>query len=178
MAMSDIEKVITVFQGIGAGHAELATKYLNPDKYIEHNPRSADGVDGFKEYIRLLKKEDHRLKVVRASQDGNYVFAQEDGVILGENTFFEVFRFENGLIVEHWVFSAKAGPPNKSGHTQLDGPTQAKDLEDTQKNKSLLRRYYETFHIRGDHSRSEQYFAGDLCIRHEPGVRGCRGVHA
>ena len=171
MATSDIQKALTVLQGLGNGDAELATRYLNPKKYIEHNPRSADGVDGFREYIRLLTKEDHRLKVVRTFQDGNYVFTQEDGVILGENTFFDVFRFEDGLIVEHWVFSAKAGPPNKSGHTQLDGPTQAKDLEDTEKNKALLRRYYETFHIRGDHSRSEQYFAGDLCIRHEPGVR-------
>ena len=171
MATSDIEKVLTVFRGIEAGDAELATKYLNPDKFIEHNPSSADGVDGFREYIRLLTKEDHRVKVVRAFQDGNYVFTQEDGLIPGQNTFFEVFRFEDSLIVEHWVFSAKAGPPNKSEHTQIDGPTEAKHLEDTEKNKSLLRRYYETFHIRGDHSRHEQYFAGDLCIRHEPGVR-------
>jgi predicted SnoaL-like aldol condensation-catalyzing enzyme len=171
MATSDIEKVLTVFQGVEAGDAELATKYLNPHKYIEHNPSLGDGVEGFREYIRLLSREDHRLKVVRAFQDGNYVFTQEDGLILGQNTFFEVFRFEDGLIVEHWVFSAKAGPPNKSGHTQTDGPTEAKHLEDTERNKSLLRKYYETFHIRGDHSRREQYFAGDLCIRHEPGVR-------
>jgi predicted SnoaL-like aldol condensation-catalyzing enzyme len=47
-------------------------------------------------------------------------------------------------------------------------------FEDTEKNKSLLRAYYETFHIRADHSRSEQYFTGDLMIRHEPGV--CDGV--
>ena len=171
MPKNDIEKVLTVLQGIGNGDAEIATRYLNADKYIEHNPRSADSVDGLREYIRLLTKEDHRLKVLRAFQDGNYVFTQEDGLILGQNTFFDVFRFEDGLIVEHWGFSAKAGPPNKSGHTQTDGPTEAKHLEDTEKNKSLLRRYYETFHIRGDHSRNEQYFAGDLCIRHEPGVR-------
>ena len=145
MASSHIEKALTVLQGIGNGGADLATKYLHPDKYIEHNPLSADGVDGFREYIRLLSKEDRRLKVVRAFQDGNYVFTQEDGLILGQHTFFEVFRFEDGLIVEHWAFSAKAGPPNKSGHTQTDGPTEAKHLEDTEKNKSVLRRYYETF---------------------------------
>jgi len=171
MATSDIEKVLSVFQGIEAGDAELAAKYLNPDKFIEHNPSSADGVDGFRDYIRLLTKEDHRVKVVRAFQDGNYVFTQEDGLMLGQNTFFDVFRFEDGLVVEHWTFSAKAGTANKSGHTQTDGPTKAQHLEDPEKNKSLLRRYYETFHIRGDHSRHEQYFAGDVCIRHEPGVR-------
>lgn len=171
MKKSDIEKALTVLHGIGARDAELATKYLNPDKYIEHNPRSADGIQGLREYISHFPKEGHHLKVVRAFQDGAWVFTQADGLVLGQNTFFDVFRFEDGLIVEHWVFSAKAGPPNESGHTQTDGPTEARHLQDTDKNKSLLRRYYETFHIRGDHSRLEQYFDGDLMVRHEPGVR-------
>ena len=73
MATSDIEKVMTFFQGIEAGDAELATKYLNPDKYIEHNPRSADGVDGFRGYIRLLTKENHRLKVGKGKDVGEIV---------------------------------------------------------------------------------------------------------
>ncbi len=60
---------------------------------------------------------------------------------------------------------------NESGHTHIDGPTEATHLEDTEKNKSFMREYYESFHISGDHSRSNRYFQGDLCIRHEPGVR-------
>ena len=35
----------------------------------------------------------------------------------------------------------------------------------------MVRRYYETFHLAGDHGRPERWFKGDLCIRHEPGVR-------
>ena len=62
-------------------------------------------------------------------------------------------------------------PPNQSGHTQTDGPTQAKLSEDTEKNKSIVREYYETIHVSGDHSKIPQYFLGDHCIRHEPGVR-------
>ena len=177
MAKSDIEKVRTVLQGIGSGNAERATKHINRAKYIEHNPRSADGVDGFRDYINLLSKEDHHLKVVRSFRDGDYVFTQEDGLILGRNTFFDVFRFEDGLIVEHWVFSAKAAPPNESGHTQTDGPAQTNPSENTEKNKSILRDYYETVHLSGDHSHTSKYFSGDLQIRHEPGVRdGVNGV--
>ena len=171
MASSDIEKVLTVLQGIGSGDAELATRHISSKKYIEHNPRSAGGVDGLREYIRQFSKENHHLKVVRAFQDGPYVFTQEDGLILGQNTFFDVFRFEDGLIVEHWVFSTKAAPPNESGHTHTDGPTQANLSEDTEKNKSILRNYYETVHISGDHSKILHYFSGDYCVRHEPGVR-------
>ena len=95
----------------------------------------------------------------------------EEGQILGQSVFFDIFRFEDGLIVEHWVFSAQGAPPNKSGHTQTDGPTQAKLSDDTEKNKSIVREYYQTIHVSGDHSRIPQYFSGDHCIRHEPGVR-------
>jgi predicted SnoaL-like aldol condensation-catalyzing enzyme len=171
MAISDIEKVSTVLQGIGSGNADLASRHINPKKYVEHNPHSADSIDGLRKHISQLSKESHHLKVVRAFQDGPYVFTQTDGLILGQNTFFDVFRFEDGLIVEHWVFSAKAGPPNKSGHTQTDGSTEAKHIEDTETNKSFMRDYYETFHISGDHSRSNDYFTEDVMVRHEPGVR-------
>jgi predicted SnoaL-like aldol condensation-catalyzing enzyme len=171
MSMSEIEKVSTVLRGIGARDAYLATKYMDPKKYVQHNPRAADGVDGLKEYISQLPPENHHLEVVRAFQDGRYIFTQEEGLILGQNVFFEIFRLEDGLIVEHWVFSAQGAPPNKSEHTQTDGPTQAILSEDTEKNKSIVREYYETIHVTGDHSKIPQYFSGDHCIRHEPGVR-------
>jgi predicted SnoaL-like aldol condensation-catalyzing enzyme len=171
MSMSEIEKVLTILRGIGARDAYLATKYMNPEKYIQHNPHAADGVDGLKEYISQLPRENHHLKVVRAFRDGAYVFTQEEGLILGQKVFFDIFRLEDGLIVEHWVFSAQGAPPNKSGHTQTDGPTQATLSEDTEKNKSIVREYYETIHVSGDHSKIPRYFSGDHCIRHEPGVR-------
>ncbi len=62
-------------------------------------------------------------------------------------------------------------PPNQSGHTQIDGPAEPAHLEDTEKNKTLLRSYYETFHVQGDHSTAGRCFAPNLMIRHEPGVR-------
>ena len=153
MAKSDIEKALTVFQGISARDASLAASYVNPEKFVQHDPHIADGVEGLKEYISHLPKENHPLKVTRAFQDGSYVFTQEEGQIFDQSTFFNIFRFEDGLIVEHWGFSAEAAPSNESGHTQTDGPTEAKHMEDTEKNKSFMRDYYETFHIAGDHTR-------------------------
>ena len=170
MPPSNIEKALTVFAGIAGRDPDLAAKYIHPASYIEHNPQAAGGVAGLKDYVARLPSE-ARLKVIRSFEDGPYVFTQSDGKISDRNTFFDVFRFEDGLIVEHWSFSAPAGPPNQSGHTQVDGPTQATDLRSTEKNKAFVRRYYETFHLAGDHRRHEQYFKGDLCVRHEPGVR-------
>ncbi len=171
MAKSDVEKVLSVFAGISAGNVNLATQYIDPRRFVQHNPYAADGVEGLTQFISQSPGDQLRLSVVRAFQDGPYVVTQAKGQRSGRNIFFDIFRFEDGLVVEHWAFSAMDAPPNRSGHTQIDGPAEAKHLEDTEKNKSSLRAYYETFHIRGDHSRSEQYFAGDLMVRHEPGVR-------
>jgi predicted SnoaL-like aldol condensation-catalyzing enzyme len=171
MSTGEVEKVLTVLRGIGARDADLATKYINSNKYVQHNPHVADGVAGLKEYVSQLPRDNHHLKVMRAFQDGTYVFTHEEGLMLGQSVFFDIFRFEDGLISEHWVFSARGAPPNKSRHTQTDGPTQATLSEDTEKNKSIVREYYETIHVSGDHSKISQYFSGDHCIRHEPGVR-------
>jgi predicted SnoaL-like aldol condensation-catalyzing enzyme len=171
MAKSSIERVLTVFEGIAAGDAGLAIKSIDPKRYVEHNPLAADGVLGLREYISQFPRDNHHLALVRAFQDGPYVFTHAEGEILGRGVFFDLFRFEDGLIVEHWMFSAPGAPPNKSGHTQTDGPTQAKLWEDTEKNKAFVREYYETIHVCGDHSKIPQYFHGDHCIRHEPGVR-------
>jgi predicted SnoaL-like aldol condensation-catalyzing enzyme len=143
---------------------------MHPEKFTQHNPYTADGVKGFREFVNNLPSENNPLQVMRAFQDGAYVFIQAEGSISGQNIFFDIFRFEDGLIVEQWVFSAKAAPPNDSGHTLTDGPTQAKHLEDTEKNKSLIRDYYQTVHISGDHSKIPQYVAANQ-VRHEPGVR-------
>jgi predicted SnoaL-like aldol condensation-catalyzing enzyme len=70
MAKSKIEKALTLLQGIGSGNADLATRHVHPKRYVEHGPRSADGVDGLREYIRELFKENHDLKVAWAFQEG------------------------------------------------------------------------------------------------------------
>lgn len=168
--MNDIEKALTYFQGISNGDVASAIRYMDPERYVEHNPQARDGVDGVREYVDRIARDHPDLKVIRAYQDGFYVFTQTDGLVLGDGTFFDVFRFDGGLIVEHWVFSAEAAPPNKSGHTQIDGPTEPKPGENTEKNRTLVRDYYETFHIAGHHDVLQRYFAGDRCVRHEPGV--------
>ena len=170
MAKSEVEKVFAVFAGISAGDADLATQYIDHQRFVQHNPYAAAGVEGLRQFISQAPRDQLQLSVVRIFQDGPYVVTQARGQRSGRNFFFDVFRFDDGLVVEHWAFSAADAPPNQSGHTQVDGPTETRHLHDTERNKSSLRRYYETFHIRGDHSRSEQYFAGNLMIRHEPGV--------
>jgi len=171
MATSDIDKVLAMFRGITNGDLVLATKWVKPGGFRQHNPHVADGIEGLRNYIGRFPDEKHHLKVVRKFQDGPFVVTHREGLFVHQGVFFDLFKFEDGLIVEHWVFSAKGAPPNQSGHTQSDGPTEAGGLDDTEKNKSIVRDYYQTVHIAGELGKIPSYFSGDHCIRHEPGVR-------
>jgi predicted SnoaL-like aldol condensation-catalyzing enzyme len=168
--MNTIEKATTLFAGLNRRDPALATLYVDPQRYVEHDPRVGDGAEGLRRYVEEIASAQPELKVVRAFQDGPYVVTQADGRVQGDGVFFDVFRFDEGLVVEHWGFSAKAGPPNRSGHTQVDGPTEAVADEDTEQNKTLVRDYYQAFHIEGRHGVIGQYFSDDRCVRHEPGV--------
>jgi predicted SnoaL-like aldol condensation-catalyzing enzyme len=57
---------------------------------------------------------------------------------------FDLFRFNDGKIVEHWGGQEPEAPPNLSGRTQVDGPTEIVDREKTEDNRTLVRTYRET----------------------------------
>lgn len=169
MAESNLQTVMRVLKAIRAQDADTALRYVDP-QFVQHFPYIAAGLEGLREYIEGSAPEQLSLKVVRTVEDGAYVVTQLMSELSGEN-MFAVYRLQGGLIAEHWAFSSSNAPPNKSGHTQLDGPTEAKHLKDTEKTKAFVRRYYETFHLAGDRSRNDEFFTGDRMIRHEPGVR-------
>jgi len=103
--------------------------FINPKKFIQHDPRIEDGVEGFKRYIAGLPA-DTRVNTVRIVADDDYVVAQSEFTLSGPQVGFDIFRFENGLIVEHWEnLEAKCPRPNGSGRTQIDGPTEITDLD-------------------------------------------------
>jgi predicted SnoaL-like aldol condensation-catalyzing enzyme len=173
---SDIERVVTMFQGFGDRDPHLATKHIHPTSYINHNPLAFDGIEGVKRFIDLLPGEKSPVKILRAFQDGAYVFTHAEGDFFGQKLFFDIFKLEEGQIVEHWDSSTEPTPPNESGHTQTGGPIEAKDLHATEKNKSIVRDFYESVVVPGNYAKIPEYFAGDHFIRHD--ANGGDGVAA
>lgn len=168
MAGTQIEKVSALLGAVRAREVDRAVRYVDPRHFVHHHAHAVGGLEGWKESISGPTPV--QWTPVRIIEDGPYVVAQAHAEESGR-TIFLVYRFEGELIAEHWAFSAPGAPPNKSGHTQLDGPTEPKHLQATERNKELVHSYYQTFHIAGDHSRAGQYFKEDQMIRHEPGVR-------
>ncbi len=145
--------------------------YINPSKYIQHNLAVGDGLAGFGAVMQALPKGSARANVVRVFQDGDFVFAHTDYDFFGPKVGFDIFRFENGKIVEHWDnLQDKPQQPNPSGRTMLDGPTQATDLDKTATNKALVRAFVDDILVNGRMDKLAGYFDGDNYLQHNPMV--------
>ncbi len=85
---------------------EAASKYLGP-RYLQHNQRAVDGAEGLRNFITFLRE-----KYPKSHSEIKRVFADGDFVILHVHAIREpgtrgmaivdIFRLENGKIVEHW----------------------------------------------------------------------------
>ena len=145
--------------------------YINPDKYIQHNLGATDGLAGFGAVLQQLPANSAKVNTVRVFQDGDYVFAHTDYNFFGPKFGFDVFRYENGKIVEHWDnLQDKPTAPNPGGHTMIDGPTQVSDLAKTEANKSLVSGFVTDILVNGDMTRLQGYFNGNSYIQHNPQI--------
>ena len=144
---------------------------INPDKYIQHNLSAKDGLQGFQDLMAQLPPKSARVNTVRVFQDGDYVFAHSEVDFFGPKIGFDIFRFENGKIVEHWDnLQETPVAPNPSGHTMTDGPTDPKDLEQTEQNKEFVRQFVDDILVNGKLDKLADYFDGDNYIQHNPQI--------
>jgi predicted SnoaL-like aldol condensation-catalyzing enzyme len=153
---------------------------INPNQYIQHNLGAKDGLAGFGELLAQLPKGSARVNTVRVFQDGEFVFAHTDYNFFGPKIGFDVFRFEDGKIVEHWDnLQEKPTRPNPSGHTMTDGPTEATDADKTQANKALVRSFVDDILVNGRMDKLVGYYDGDHYIQHNPQIAdGLSGLGA
>ena len=85
---------------------DAARVHLGP-RYIQHNPRAADGPEGLKGFIDFLKAKfpNYRSEFRRVLADGDYVVVHVFNVPEPGHrgrAIMDIFRLENGKIVEHW----------------------------------------------------------------------------
>lgn len=161
------QQVVDLLKSIETGDGRPVA-YINPDKYIQHNLAVADGLAGVGALLKSLPKGTTKVDTVRAFQDGDFVFTHTDYDFFGPKVGFDIFRFEDGRIVEHWDnLQEKAAKPSPSGHTMLDGPTTPTDLDKTEANKALMKAYMDDL-LQGRREKFTGYFDGNNYIQHNP----------
>ena len=164
------EYVIALLKAIETGDA-APVAVINPNKYTQHNLGAADGLAGFGALLQAIPKGSAKVNTIRAFQDGDYVFTHTDYDFFGPKIGFDIFRFENGKIVEHWDnLQETPKSPNPSGHTMVDGPTQVSDLSATEANKKLVASFVDEILVNGRMAKLANYFEGDQYTQHNPQI--------
>ncbi|MEP2947855.1 MAG: nuclear transport factor 2 family protein [Lentilitoribacter sp.] len=82
------------------------TQYVSPETYIQHNPQVANGLDGLGAFLKYLGENQIKFYYTKRHltvAEGNFVLTASEGVFGDKpQAFYDLFRVENGLIVEHW----------------------------------------------------------------------------
>ena len=179
---TNIDKAKALINTFTTGDLETA-KGLLAEGYIQHNLAFGTGRDAFVEAVAGLAAAPIKTTVntVRAFEDGDKVFMQTvyNFAGAGEQVAFDVFRFDDdGLIAEHWDNLQDVAEPNPSGHTQIDGTLEKKDV-DAEETRKVVTGFV------GDVLRGENpdaiagYYDGDRYIQHNVSIAdGLSGLGA
>ncbi|HAA14630.1 MAG TPA: hypothetical protein DCE41_24265 [Cytophagales bacterium] len=88
------------------GKVETASQYISEEQYIQHNPMFPDGFDAFVSAMETMKTQMPDFKYVKAHHvwgEGNFVLVAGEGNNNGTAMIiYDLFRFDDGKIVEHW----------------------------------------------------------------------------
>ncbi|TMI77044.1 MAG: hypothetical protein E6H05_01415 [Bacillati bacterium ANGP1] len=161
------QQVVELLKSFETGDSKPIA-YINPNKYVQHNLAAGDCLAGLRTLFQVLPKGSAKVNTVRVFQDGNFVFAHTDYNFFGPKVGFDIFRFEDGKVVEHWDnLQETAAKPSPSGHTMIDGPTAASELDKTEANKALMQTYMEDL-LHGRRDKFASYFDGNNYIQHSP----------
>ncbi len=168
--MSKKEQVVALLKSIETGDTNPIA-FINANKYTQHNLAIKDGLAGFGAALAVLPKGSARVHTVRVFQDDNFVFAHTDYNFFGPKIGFDIFRFEDGKIVEHWDNLAETpAVANPSNHTMIDGTTELKDLDKTAVNKTLVEQFVRDVLMGQAPDKLTSYFDGDKYIQHNPAI--------
>lgn len=171
--MTNTEKALALIGTFTTGDADLAASLLKED-YIQHNLAYGTGRDAFVGSVQYLASAPVKTTVenIRAFADGDYVFLQTvyNFAGAGEQVAFDIFRFEDGLIAEHWDNLADNAEPNPSGHTQIDGTMEITDLDKTEENRELVRNFLYDVMQGNNADKTADYFDNGAYIQHNTGI--------
>ena len=90
--------IVDVFQN---GNHDSVEKYISTEKYIQHNPNVPNGIDALKQFLATQDFQyDFILKIMG---QGDHVVSYSKSIFNKEEfAVFDIFRIEQGKIVEHW----------------------------------------------------------------------------
>ncbi|MCY4180385.1 MAG: nuclear transport factor 2 family protein [Litoreibacter sp.] len=154
------------------GNVDSVDKYFAPS-YIQHNPDVPSGSEAFKGLVTMLNDGpgiDAEIARVIADDDMVAIHARYTGFGPTPMIAFDVFRIENGMIVEHWDNLIEEQPLNPSGRSQIDGATEITDLDKTEANKAKVTEFLTRSMINHEEVDITNYISPVTYLQHNPMV--------
>jgi predicted SnoaL-like aldol condensation-catalyzing enzyme len=100
------------------GHFDKILEFYHPE-IIQHNPFIENTVTGLIKGVESLQNKGMTIQIEKIEKvlgEGNFVLVCSSGLFAGKPTaFFDLFRIENGKVVEHWDVLQEI--PAKAAHT-------------------------------------------------------------
>ncbi|MEP2978111.1 MAG: nuclear transport factor 2 family protein [Lentilitoribacter sp.] len=156
-------------------------RYFGPE-YVQHNPDVASGTEALKGLVGYLAtNENFKVQSFRMFGEGELVATHSiyEGFADVPLVAFDIFRVENGRIVEHWDNMAPVVTETANGNSQVDGATKIADLDKTAGNKALVEEFVDKVLIKGEQVDLTQYVSPETYIQHNPQVaNGLDGLGA
>jgi predicted SnoaL-like aldol condensation-catalyzing enzyme len=143
---------------------------INPGRYIQHDLDAADGLAGFANLVKQLPPGQTRADSIRAFAEGDYVFVHTDYDFFGPKIGFDIYRFQNDKIIEHWDNLQLTAGPNPSGHTMVDGPAVAAEHDKTEANKTVVAGFVHQVLAERRIDRIATYVDDKTYIQHDPSM--------
>jgi len=169
MTSNKKEQIYKLLKGIETGDPASVT-VVNEEKYIQHNPQTHEGSEGLAKLFERLAKTSPRVNIVRIFEDGDFIFAHTEYDFSSRNIGFEIFRFENDQAVEHWDNIQKRKGPNCSGHSMVDGISEATENEKTESNRKVIKSFVEDILMQGNIEKLNDYIDQKNYIEHNPSL--------
>lgn len=171
--MSNKETAVAILNALASGDTSLLEQNIS-DTYIQHNLSAPDGKAAFVGMVPMLASDPNTsVNVVRVIEDGDYVACHTEyflaafgGALVG----FDVFRFEDGLVAEHWDNLQAIASETVSGRTQLDGPTEVLDIDKTEANRSFAQGFVHDILMGNGLDKMTEYISAETYHQHNPQV--------
>jgi predicted SnoaL-like aldol condensation-catalyzing enzyme len=107
------------------GDTTAIDRHVRPD-YIQHNPLAPDGPEAMKAFGAGMRQQfpDAKYDVLRVLSEGDLVLLHSSGVLVPGTpgmAVFDIFRFQDGKIAEHWDILQEVPQARPGGPRSLPG---------------------------------------------------------
>lgn len=118
------ELVVTFYERFFNAHETEEAAEVIAEDYIQHNPDVPDGKEPFVSYFTgfYADNPESQARIVRSAADGDLVWLHvhsTNGEDDAGEAVVDIFRVEDGMIVEHWDVIQAVPAPSANNNTMF-----------------------------------------------------------